>query len=104
MADTLESPAFPPVTKESKAQRAERLKSQKNPWDSWDEGLAFARSAYNSILPEWASTSFRWWGIYTQGSGVGVTVGTCGALEQTEKLWMGFAHPDVMGPVLDVDS
>ena len=94
MADTLESPAFPPVTKESKAQRTERLKSQKNPWDSWDEVLTFAGSGYNSILPEWASTYFRWWGIYTQGDGVGVTGGTGGEGKSTEYFMMRIALPN----------
>lgn len=94
MADTLEQPKASPAIKETKAQRAERLKSEKNPWDSWDEVLAFARSGYNSILPEWASTYFRWWGIYTQGDGAGVTGGTGGEGKSTEYFMMRIALPN----------
>jgi sulfite reductase (ferredoxin) len=30
------------------------------------------------VVPEWASTYFKWWGIYTQGDGVGATGGKGG--------------------------
>ena len=64
--------------KETKAQRAERLKRAKNAWDHLDELRAFARDGYSSIPPEWFSTYFRPWGIYTQGDGQGVVGGTGG--------------------------
>jgi sulfite reductase (ferredoxin) len=64
--------------KETKAQRAERLKREKNPWEAFDEVRAFARAGRTSVVPEWASTYFKWWGIYTQGDGVGATGGKGG--------------------------
>ncbi|MGD0731041.1 MAG: nitrite/sulfite reductase [Terracidiphilus sp.] len=64
--------------KETKAQRAERLKREKNPWQAFDEVRAFARAGRSSVVPEWASTYFKWWGIYTQGDGAGVTGGKGG--------------------------
>jgi sulfite reductase (ferredoxin) len=64
--------------KETKAQRAERLKRAKNPWQAFDEVRAFAREGRSSVIPEWANTYFKWWGIYTQGDGVGVTGGKGG--------------------------
>jgi sulfite reductase (ferredoxin) len=64
--------------KETKAQRAERLKHTKNPWEAFDEVRQFAREGRASVLPEWASFYFKWWGIYTQGDGVGATGGKGG--------------------------
>jgi sulfite reductase (ferredoxin) len=64
--------------KETKAQRAERLKRQKNPWQAFDEVRAFAREGRASVVPEWANMYFKWWGIYTQGDGAGVTGGKGG--------------------------
>jgi sulfite reductase (ferredoxin) len=64
--------------KETKAQRAERLKREKNPWTAFDEVRAFAREGRSSVVPEWASMYFKWWGIYTQGDGVGATGGKGG--------------------------
>jgi sulfite reductase (ferredoxin) len=63
---------------ETKAQRAERLKREKNPWEAFDEVRAFARHGRSSVVPEWAGTYFKWWGIYTQGDGVGATGGKGG--------------------------
>jgi sulfite reductase (ferredoxin) len=68
----------PVQEKETKAQRAERLKREKNPWQAFDEVRAFARAGRASVVPEWASTYFKWWGIYTQGDGVGATGGKGG--------------------------
>jgi sulfite reductase (ferredoxin) len=68
--------AVPP--KETKAQRAERLKRAKNPWEAFDEVRTFAREGRSSVVPEWAGTYFKWWGIYTQGDGVGATGGKGG--------------------------
>ena len=64
--------------KETKAQRTERLKLAKNPWEAFDEVRAFAREGRSSVIPEWASLYFKWWGIYTQGDGVGATGGKGG--------------------------
>ena len=64
--------------KESKAQKAERLKREKNPWNAFDEVRAFAREGRSSVVPDWAATYFKWWGIYTQGDGVGATGGKGG--------------------------
>src|ERR1039458_7761889 len=64
--------------KETKAQSAERLKREKNPWEAFDEIRAFAREGRASVAPAWASTYFKWWGIYTQGDGVGATGGKGG--------------------------
>jgi sulfite reductase (ferredoxin) len=66
------------VKKETKAQRMERLKREKNPWEAFDEVRAFARAGRTSVVPEWASAYFKWWGIYTQGDGVGATGGKGG--------------------------
>jgi sulfite reductase (ferredoxin) len=68
----------PAVVKETKAQRVERLKRAKNPWEGLDEIRSFARQGFDSIPPEWIGTYFRWWGVYTQGDGAGVTGGQNG--------------------------
>src|ERR1700723_290744 len=65
-------------TQETKAQRVERLKRSKNPWEGLDEIRRFAREGFASIPPEWIGTYFRWWGVYTQGDGAGVTGGQGG--------------------------
>jgi sulfite reductase (ferredoxin) len=67
-----------PEVKETKAQRAERLKRSKNAWEHFDEIREFARRGFDSIPPEWFSTYFRPWGLYTQGDGRGVTGGSNG--------------------------
>jgi len=67
-----------PELKETKAKRAERLKREKNPWLHLDEIREFARRGHASIPPEWLSTYFRPWGVYTQGDGQGVTGGKGG--------------------------
>src|ERR1700692_2545505 len=64
--------------KETKAQRVERLKRSKNPWEGLEEIRSFAREGFDSIPPEWIGTYFRWWGVYTQGDGVGVVGGKDG--------------------------
>jgi len=63
--------------KETKAQRAERLKRELNPWEAYAEIERFAREGHGSIPPEW-STYFRWWGVYSQGDGVGAVGGRGG--------------------------
>ncbi|HEV8663126.1 MAG TPA: nitrite reductase [Candidatus Methylomirabilis sp.] len=64
--------------KETKAQRVERLKREKNPWECLEEIQRFAREGYAAIPPEWLGTYFRWWGVYTQGDGVGAVGGKGG--------------------------
>src|SRR5919204_1434140 len=66
------------IVKETKAQRAERLKSELNPWEAYGEIVRFAREGHGAIAPEWLNTYFRWWGVYTQGDGVGVVGGKDG--------------------------
>ncbi len=66
------------AVKETKAQRAERLKLAKNPWEAFDEVRRFAREGRASVVPEWASLYFKWWGVYTQGDGAGATGGKGG--------------------------
>jgi sulfite reductase (ferredoxin) len=72
------TPAIAVPLKETKAQRVERLKVEKNPWDVFNEVRDFAREGRASVLPEWASVYFKWWGVYTQGDGAGVTGGKAG--------------------------
>ena len=64
--------------KETKAQKVERLKRVKNPWEGLEEIRRFAREGFSAIPPEWIGTYFRWWGVYTQGDGAGVTGGQGG--------------------------
>lgn len=64
--------------RETRAQRIERLKRALNPWEHFQEILRFAREGYEAIPPEWLTTYFRWWGIYTQGDGVGAVGGRGG--------------------------
>jgi sulfite reductase (ferredoxin) len=80
--------------KETKAQRAERLKHAKNPWEAFDEVRAFAREGRSSVIPEWANTYFKWWGIYTQGDGVGATGGKGGEGLATEYFMMRIGIPN----------
>lgn len=80
--------------KETKAQRAERLKREKNPWEAFEEIRAFARSGRSSVLPEWAGTYFKWWGIYTQGDGVGAVGGKGGEGLASEYLMMRVGIPN----------
>ena len=68
----------PAPFKETKAQKAERLKSQKNPWECLEEIRTFAKGGYSAIPDEWIKTYFRWWGVYTQGDGIGAIGGTGG--------------------------
>jgi sulfite reductase (ferredoxin) len=83
----------PPPVKETKAQKAERLKREKNPWEAFDEVRRFALEGRTSVLPEWASFYFKWWGIYTQGDGVGATGGVGGEGKVTEYFMMRIGIP-----------
>src|SRR5271166_3853878 len=80
--------------KETKAQRMERLKREKNPWEAFDEVRNFAREGRSSVVPEWASAYFKWWGVYTQGDGVGATGGKGGEGLATDWFMMRIGIPN----------
>jgi precorrin-3B synthase len=80
--------------KETKAQRSERLKLAKNPWEAWDEVREYAKQGRDAVLPEWSGLYFKWWGIYTQGDGVGVTGGVGGEGKATEFFMMRIGLPN----------
>ncbi|QNI35237.1 nitrite/sulfite reductase [Edaphobacter albus] len=86
-------PAPAAAVKETKAQRTERLKLAKNPWESWDEVREYARLGWDSIPADWA-LYFRWWGVYSQGDGKGVTGGVGGEGKATEYFMMRIALPN----------
>jgi len=65
------------VIRETKAQRVERLKRELNPWSALSEIRRFAREGLGAVPSEWQSY-FRWWGVYSQGDGAGVTGGKGG--------------------------
>ena len=79
---------------ETKAQRVERLKREKNPWEGLDEIRRFAREGFGSIPPEWIGTYFRWWGVYTQGDGAGVTGGANGEGKALERFMVRIRIPN----------
>ncbi|HEX4038026.1 MAG TPA: nitrite/sulfite reductase [Acidobacteriaceae bacterium] len=93
--------------KETKAQKAERLKREKNPWDAVEEIRAFARNGRGSVPESW-NLYFKWWGIYTQGDGVGVTGGRGGEGKATEYFMMrvgvpnGILRPDQARTLADI--
>ena len=93
MSNTTTPPAVA-APKETKAQRSERLKLAKNPWNAWDEVRQFARAGRSSVLPEWTGTYFKWWGIYTQGDGLGVTGGSGGEGKASEYFMMRIGLPN----------
>jgi sulfite reductase (ferredoxin) len=80
--------------KETKAQKSERLKREKNPWEAIEEIREFAREGRQSVIPEWAEFYFKWWGIYTQGDGAGVTGGTGGVGKATEFFMLRAGIPN----------
>ncbi len=80
--------------KETKAQRMERLKREKNPWEAFDEVRTFARQGRSSVVPEWASAYFKWWGVYTQGDGAGATGGKGGEGLATDYFMMRIGVPN----------
>ena len=79
---------------ETKAQRVERLKREKNPWTGLEEIRRFAREGFGSIPPEWIGTYFRWWGVYTQGDGAGVTGGKNGEGRALERFMVRIRIPN----------
>jgi sulfite reductase (ferredoxin) len=84
------------TVKETKAQRIERLKREKNPWDGLNEIRRFAREGFGSIPAEWIGTYFRWWGVYTQGDGAGVTGGKNGEGRAIERFMVRIRIPNGM--------
>ena len=89
--------------KETKAQRMERLKREKNPWEAMSEVRAFAAAGRESVLPEWASAYFKWWGVYTQGDGAGVTGGKGGEGKATEFFMMRIGLPNGMATAEQIE-
>ncbi|MBI1846189.1 MAG: nitrite reductase, partial [Candidatus Rokubacteria bacterium] len=79
---------------ETKAQRIERLKRELNPWEAYDEIVRFAREGWEAIPPEWLGTYFRWWGIYTQGDGVGAVGGRGGEGKATRHFMLRVRVPN----------
>ena len=99
MSDAVVSPvpstaAAPKEVKETKAQRSERLKLAKNPWESWDEVREFAKQGRDSVASEWSGLYFKWWGVYTQGDGLGVTGGVGGEGKASEFFMMRIGLPN----------
>jgi sulfite reductase (ferredoxin) len=80
--------------KETAAQRVERLKRAMNPWDGLNEIRRFAREGFDSIPPEWIGTYFRWWGVYTQGDGAGVTGGQGGVGRALQRFMVRIRIPN----------
>jgi len=83
-----------PAIKETKTQRIERLKHEKNPWEVFDEVRGFARQGRSSVVPEWASAYFKWWGIYTQGDGAGAVGGKGGEGLASDYFMMRIGMPN----------
>jgi sulfite reductase (ferredoxin) len=84
------------TNKETKAQRVERLKRAKNPWEGLEEIRRFAREGFDSIPAEWMGTYFRWWGVYTQGDGAGVTGGKNGEGRAIQRFMVRIRIPNGM--------
>jgi len=97
MSDTLLTAVPAPAVKEvkeTKAQRSERLKLAKNPWEAWDEVREFAKTGRESVAAEWSNLYFKWWGVYTQGDGLGVTGGKGGEGLASEFFMMRIGLPN----------
>jgi sulfite reductase (ferredoxin) len=82
-----------PVVKETKAQKTERLKLAKNPWEAFDEIRQFARDGRDSVPEDWA-LYFRWWGVYSQGDGLGLAGGKNGEGKATEFFMLRIGLPN----------
>jgi sulfite reductase (ferredoxin) len=82
------------AVKETKAQRVERLKGELNPWEAHAEIVRFAREGWDAVPPEWLGTYFRWWGIYTQGDGVGAVGGKGGEGKATRHFMVRIRIPN----------
>jgi sulfite reductase (ferredoxin) len=94
MSETVTPAAVTTPAKETKAQKSERLKLQKNPWEAWEEVRRYAREGRTSLPPEWAEFYMKWWGVYTQGDGAGVTGGVGGVGKATEYFMMRIGMPN----------
>jgi sulfite reductase (ferredoxin) len=81
------------AVKETKAQRAERLKRELNPWEAYAEIERFAREGHAAIPHDWW-TYFRWWGVYSQGDGVGATGGKGGEGQSLPYLMVRIRIPN----------
>ncbi len=86
--------APPPEVKETKAQKIERLKGELNPWEAYSEIVRFAREGFQSIPPAWLQTYFRFWGVYTQGDGVGAVGGKGGEGKAVPYLMLRIRIPN----------
>ncbi len=99
MSDTATTPTAAPASaapaKETKAQRAERLKLAEESLGHLerDQGLRTRLGRY-SLPAEWAEFYLKWWGVYTQGDGVGVTGGKDGHGKATQYFMMRIALPN----------
>ena len=82
------------TVKETKAQRVERLKRAMNPWEGLEEIRRFSREGFDAIPPEWLGTYFRWWGVYTQGDGAGVTGGQGGEGKALKRFMVRIRIPN----------
>jgi len=82
------------AVKESKAQRVERLKRELNPWEAYTDIQRFAREGWDSVPPEWFGAYFRWWGVYTQGDGVGAIGGKGGEGKAVRHLMVRIRMPN----------
>jgi len=82
------------AAKETKAQRIERLKLGLNPWSAYAEIQRFAREGWDSVPAEWFGAYFRWWGIYTQGDGVGAIGGKGGEGKAVRHLMVRIRIPN----------
>jgi sulfite reductase (ferredoxin) len=80
------------TVKETKAQRAERLKRELNPWEA-SRKPALRPQGHASIPPEWG-TYFRWWGVYSQGDGVGAVGGRGGEGKSTPYFMVRIRIPN----------
>ncbi len=67
-----------------------------NPWEGLEEIRRFAREGFDSIPPEWIGTYFRWWGVYTQGDGAGVTGGQGGEGRALQRFMVRIRIPNGM--------
>ena len=65
-----------------------------NPWEGLDEIRRFSREGFASIPPEWIGTYFRWWGVYTQGDGAGVTGGQGGVGRALQRFMVRIRIPN----------
>jgi len=104
MSTPADTPAVAKPVKETKAQKSERLKLEKNPWEAWQDVRDFAKLGIDSVAPDWSHFYFKWWGIYTQGDGIGAVGGVGGEGKATEYFMMRIGVPNgiVTSPQLRV--